>query len=153
MISLGFLLDGVDEGILDFDSFGEAGQVAVMGQITSIFKDALYNQTPVDTTKRGLTKSFGEHMQEQWAVTVEPTGKGATIGNPAKYAFVLERGLYPSPGPRTTASGSGVFSRQAPRGIIKPLLDDPKILDKAINDAMGAMKKQADQLFGKGGAK
>lgn len=152
MLSLSFLLDGVSEGIRDFDSFGEAGQVAVMGQVAGSIFLVVERRTPVDNTKRGRQKAIGEHMKNQWAITVEPDGKGATIGNPAKYAFVLEGGFYPNPGPRTVASGSGVFSRKAPHGIIKPLLDDPKAFDKAINTAMKTMKDQADRIFGKGAA-
>jgi len=104
----------------------------------------LQGRTPVDrTTTKGKAKAVSEHMQAQWELSAEMDGLGATFGNPAAYGPTLEEGKYPGIGPRTVAQGGGIYSRQAPGGIVKPLLDDPQVLQDNLDMVV---KKLGDRL-------
>lgn len=73
--------------------------------------------TPVDT---GRTK-------RAWS-SVSRKG-GLSFRNPEVSAKVLERGLYPGVGPKTVQTGRGIFSTQAPEGILTPIAESQKIKD------------------------
>lgn len=81
-------------------------------------------------------------LQRSW--TEETTERGFLIGTDLPYAIVLEEGRYPRPGPRTIASGGKVFSRQAVGGIIKPIYDDQKLIDKCLDFVIEQIKKQIE---------
>lgn len=68
--------------------------------------------TPVDT---GKTKAAWSSVQRKG---------GVTFKNPEPAARVLEKGLYPGVGPKTINTGDGIFSTQAPEGIIRPIITD-----------------------------
>lgn len=54
---------------------------------------------------------------------------GFAFENPIDYTTILEEGGYKNVGPRTVSEGGKIYSRQAPGGILKPLVDDPQVLD------------------------
>jgi len=151
-LNLSFLFEGVHESLRYFQEFGEAARINVVGQITTVMHDVIMNRTPVDNTPRGLKKGAGGHMKERWKIDLQSLGFGATIGNPQHYGRTLEKGEYRVVGPRTQASGSGIYSRQAVGGIIKPLLDNPAILQDAIDTATGSLKSRMSRLITNRGA-
>lgn len=71
------------------------------------------------------------YLKGQWQT--ENTGNGWILRNDTPYAYVLEEGRYKGVGPRTVATSGGIFSRQAPGGIIKPIFDDDKIIDRVVD--------------------
>ncbi len=146
-IGVSFLLENL-EGIKSFAVTGEAEDALIPGQVFSLIHDAIQNRTPVGQRKvegkRGLRKKrYGEHLQDKWVIDIEPNGRGATISTDVFYAPALEFGdWYPGVGPRTVATAGGIFSKQAPGGIIKPLIDDPKLFDKAIEQAVQTVNRR-----------
>lgn len=59
-----------------------------------------------------------------WGQIEEAEG-GYSFTNPLPYAHVLEFGLYPGLGPRTTPGpDAGIYSRQAREGVVRPILEE-----------------------------
>lgn len=77
----------------------------------------LQGKTPVDT---GKTRSAWTSVNTQF---------GLSFTNPAAAAKYLEEGLYKGVGPKTVATEKGIFSTQAPEGIINPILKDQAVLN------------------------
>ena len=126
---------------------------AFMGQINTLLYDALRNRTPVDTTTtKGKRKKFGEHAQESWILDLDIAGRGATISTDCVYMPWLEEGRYLGVGPRTAMGPDGkIYSRQAVGGIIKPMLDDPKILGDALSAAIAELNQRMDRIVNREG--
>jgi hypothetical protein len=63
---------------------------------------------------------------------IEKTASGFSFGTDIPYAVVLEEGQYRGVGPHTIANPTrgGIFSTQAPEGILWPLLNDERNLQK-----------------------
>ncbi len=72
-------------------------------------------------------------LKRSWSPLQRNEG-GLSFHTDLPYAIVLEQGLYRGVGPRTVMMSSGIFSRQAPEGILEPLLKDENI--KRITDAV-----------------
>lgn len=66
-------------------------------------------------------------LKRMWG-RVERRRGGFSFTNPLSYARILEEGLYTQVGPRTIATSAGIFSRQAPEGILSPLVSDDATL-------------------------
>ena len=73
------------------------------------------------TPRSQLTKV---HAQDQWG-QIERHSGGFSFSNPVDYMTVLEEGLYPWSQSLRTIGG---YSRQAPEGILKPLVEDESVL-------------------------
>jgi hypothetical protein len=92
----------------------------------------------------GRTPVLTGALKKSWS-TVSRTSVGFTFGTDLDYAQILEEGLYRGVGPRTVASGSGVFSRQAPSGIIGPLLEDERMIDRVATEIVRELERQMNQ--------
>ena len=66
------------------------------------------------------------HLIRTWS-NVDFNYGGYSFGNKAAYAPVLETGGYPGVGPRTVQTERGIFSKQAPDGMLAPLLEDREL--------------------------
>jgi|GEM_PF-2962047 len=145
-LNLSFVLDYPEE-LTDLNRlYGDVEELAV-GEIISIVHDEVLNRTPRDdVTKRGKAKSQSEHIQANWSFEMETGNRGATIENPFVYGPVLEEGRYRGVGPRTKAGEGGIYSRQAPKGIIKPLIEDDSIIKDAIDMVVVKLKERLDRI-------
>ena len=94
----------------------------VIDDAATTLRNLVIGRTPVGKT--------GE-LKKSWSA-VERTSTGFTFGTDKEYADVLEEGGYRGVGPRTIAYAGGIFSRQAPGGIIAPLLEDEQVMDKIL---------------------
>jgi len=83
--------------------------------VESYLLDLIKEGTPVET---GKTK-------RAWTSTKRKGG--LSFRNPKVSAKVLDRGLYPGVGPKTVKTGSGIFSTQAPEGILNPIVKSEKV--------------------------
>lgn len=72
------------------------------------------------------------HLKKEWS-NVEFEAGGFSFGNPVDYGEILERGTYPRVGPRTVATDGGIYSRQAPGGILRPLLEDQAQIEAIVD--------------------
>jgi hypothetical protein len=79
----------------------------------------------------GIRRGSGE-FKNAWGA-VEPTARGFSFSNPEEYGQVLEQGLYPSVGPRTISVHGGIYSRQAPGGILSPLIEDDQVINSVLS--------------------
>jgi hypothetical protein len=85
---------------------------------------------------RGRTPYKSGHLKGSWS-NVEFLDGGLSysgeFGTGVDYAEILEHGLYPRVGQRTIESGGRIYSRQAPGGMIEPILENPALVDAAID--------------------
>lgn len=103
--------------------------------VTSVVRDTnktimnlIQGRTPVG--ERGVDPHSGQ-MKKSWGF-VEESQKSFSFETEVPYSLVLEEGLYPW---AETARTLGGFSKQAPRGILRPLLEDGD-LEKQIVDSI-----------------
>jgi hypothetical protein len=71
-------------------------------------------------------------LRKSWGRVREYRG-GFTFENIAGYADILEYGLYERVGPRTMQSPSGIFSKQAVGGMLRPMIDDPQVVSDFLD--------------------
>ena len=81
---------------------------------------------------KGRTPQDTGHAWESWG-QIEEHSWGYSFENPVDYTVVLEEGLYSNVGPRTVSYQGAVYSRQAPGGIITPLVEDNRVQDRILN--------------------
>ena len=95
-------------------------------------RNLVRGRTPVGPRKAGAGWRADPHAglaKKSWT-EVRRVSTGFSFGLDVPYANVLEYGGYTSVGPRTVAESGGIFSRQAPGGMITPVLGDPTALKK-----------------------
>lgn len=85
----------------------------------------------------GKTPVASSALKRSWSPVQRTTG-GFSFSTDLPYAVVIEEGLYKSVGPRTVEYEGGVYSRQAPGGMIGPVIRDDgmiaAIADKVIRE-------------------
>jgi len=126
------------EGLEDFrDDLGQI-DASILDSIEegiAWLRDAVVNRTPTDTG----------YAQSSWG-EIERHSNGFSFSNPVEYMSVLEKGLYPGLGPKTVIFQGGIYSSQAPGGIIAPLINDDKILghvsDLILNGILSNVRKR-----------
>ena len=85
---------------------------------------------------RGNTPWKSGHLKESWSEVEFLEGGlsfSAEFGNPVDYAETVEHGDYPRVGPRTVAMDGHIFSRQAPGGMIAPIMGDEAKINMIID--------------------
>lgn len=75
----------------------------------------------------GRTPVASGRAKRSWGQVQKHRG-GYSFTNPVWYTEILEEGLYPAVGPRTVAHEGGIYSRQAPGGILGPLVENDEVL-------------------------
>lgn len=99
------------------EQFGQNVKKEIPNQFSD-FIGVLIDNTPVDTG----------YLMMNWEAV--KTDDGMVFGNSAAYAHVLEEGLYQGVGKTgKTVPGThraGIFSSQAPDGIIEPIVREPE---------------------------
>jgi hypothetical protein len=118
MIEASAQIDGIQQIMAALQDLPESFDAAAR-QVAETMRELVVGASPYDTG----------HFKESWG-QVESHAGGFSFSNPVDYGVILEEGLYPAVGPRTVSVGGGIFSRQAPGGIIRPLLDDPSVIDR-----------------------
>lgn len=126
-------VDGLEQLRLALQNIRPAVQAA-LDDVAHTMRSLALGRTPV-----GIRKGHSGTLKRSWG-RVERASGGYSFGNVAPYAHVLEEGLYPGLGPRTTltsgggmARGFGIYSKQAPGGILSPLLDDESVLQRVAD--------------------
>lgn len=83
-------------------------------------------------TPVGIGPTKGE-LKASWT-EVEKTSTGFTFGTDKEYSEVVEEGKYTNVGPRTMKFQGGIYSRQAPGGMIAPVISDEAVINKALKN-------------------
>lgn len=89
---------------------------------------------------RGRTPYVSGHAKQSWS-DVEYTSGGFTFGSDAPHIRVLEEGLYKTLGPRTIDVGGDIYSRQAPGGIVGPLIEDEETIAGLLDLVVQEIKR------------
>lgn len=82
------------------------------------------------------------HAQDQWG-QVERNSGGFSFSNPVDYMTILEEGLYPGAQSARTLGG---YSRQAPGGILKPLVEDDETLRKVAELIVEQLEREINRV-------
>ena len=110
---------------------------------TELLRDLGVGATPVGV------HPFGGALKRSWsAVQVEVSGRSFSFSTPLDYSQTLEEGLYPRVGPRTIAHQGGIYSRQAPGGILGPLLEERDIIDNVVSVVVDAILQGVQRRAG-----
>lgn len=73
---------------------------------------------------------------------VEMVQGGFAFGNSTHYGDILEEGLYPVAGPRTIATSKGIFSNQAPEGVLEHVVDDDQVIERLTAQIVQIMERE-----------
>jgi len=102
----------------------------MLGAVDTILNDpakTLRNQALGNTPwKTGALKKSWSPLQKH--------AQGLSFQTDKPYAMVIEEGLYKGVGPRTIQMSKGIFSRQAPEGMLEPLMTEENI--RRVTDAI-----------------
>jgi hypothetical protein len=126
MIGIEIIVDALQPIVDALNTVPEAAMAGVQDAVATIRRLAL-GRTPVGATG---------NLKRSWS-GVEYTSGGLSygdayqFGNPLWYSEIIELGKFKSVGPRTVKMGDGIYSKQAPGGILKPLVDDDHVLANA----------------------
>ena len=116
----------VDRVVRSLEGYPEAAEAATEDGGKTLHRLAL-GRTPQSEPSSG----HSGRLWRSWS-DVERVSGGFAFGTPLGYSLTLEEGGYSTVGPRTVAVGGGIFSRQAPGGILGPLLDDESVLEDVV---------------------
>ena len=109
------------------------------------------------TIKRGTQKWVRSgKLRKSWDIEEQQGERAVTLFTDLPYAHVLELGLYPNPPqgkPRTNVPWTpwrvaGGFSKQAPSGIVGPLLNDERLQRNAMNLIVQEISKMFQRAVG-----
>lgn len=104
--------------------------------IGKTLRNLVFGRTPV-----GVRKKVGPHLKDTWSDVFSVSEDSVAFGTGAGYATVLESGSYPGVGPRTVAHEGQIYSRQAPGGMVRPVLDDKQNLEDIVDDVIERIRE------------
>lgn len=162
-IGFSFDLSGLPQAMVVFQTVLDQALPTLVFDVATKIKGNLEGKTPVSSKGGSKDKTKGKdgketdtyHMIDHWSPVFTPwsASKGAMITqsvfeNPTAYGPMLEFGLYPADwvheGGKLVAVGGGVFSTQAPGGILTPLIQDSTLDDFARS----TLQTLLDQIAG-----
>jgi len=105
-------------------------------------------QDVAETLRRlalGRTPYATGELYRSWSSVTREEG-GFSFSTDVPYAEVLERGLYPGVGPRTVEVEGGIFSRQAPGGILTPIVEDDEVIRKVVDLIVEVIEREVSSV-------
>ena len=107
---------------------------------SKMIKVQVEGSTPVSDRKTHGT------LQSGWGDIVYGTLFSFSFSNTVPYASILEEGRYPNAGPRTSSGSradgmAGIFSNQAPGGMITPWAYDRDKIEKIVDFVIEALER------------
>ena len=124
MFEINIELEGLEDIQQMLQAVPEMAELAIEDAAKTL-RNLVIGRSPVYPGSGALKRSWSN---------VQRTSTGFTFGTNRDYAEILEEGLYTRVGPRTVQVGEGIFSRQAPGGIIAPLLADSNLMEQIVQD-------------------
>jgi len=124
MIGFTVKVERIQDIVKILEKYPDAVRLGLEDATVSL-RNLVQGATPV-----GIGPTEGE-MKGSWSTVTYEAG-GFSFGSDKPYAEVLEEGLYPGVGPRTVKTGEGIFSRQAPGGMVAPLIEDDTVVDRLL---------------------
>lgn len=129
MIEITATEKGIDKAVAALQALFTDFEAGVGETIAPALHSAVIERTPVGAS--AYAPGHPGMAKASWG-QVEQVSGGFTFGNPVAYVEALEKGLYPKVGKRTVALAGGIFSQQAPGGIVKPLIEDEAFMTNLI---------------------
>ena len=121
-------------------AFEPALRKALMAALKK-FRTDVVDRTPVGDPSYdphpGLAKRSWSNVRKQ--------GTGYAFDNPQSYTVTLEEGLYKHDGPRTVQMSDGIYSTQAPGGMMQPLLDDDSYIGAMCDDILNTVVREVSR--------
>ena len=143
-IEVGFLVDDLMD---QMRGAADDSITTILGLVDTKFYEMITGRTPRDdVTRKGKAKSTEEHIQASWQHEIDAGSRSVMFGTDFVYAPVLDLGGYPGIGPRTTGGAGGIYSRQAPRGIVQDLMKDSATIDDALEMIMQKLPERLQGL-------
>lgn len=93
----------------------------------------------------GRTPVFTTALKKSWSEVTREAG-GFTFGTDLDYAEILEEGGYTRVGPRTVSVAGGIYSRQAPGGIIGPIVDDAALINRLAEEVVKEIERGIESV-------
>lgn len=120
-----------------FAGIEQAIQVAEW-DIGKTLRNLVFGNTPVGIRKK---KDGIPRIKDTWSDVFSVSEDSVAFGTGAGYATVLESGGYPGVGPRTVTHEGHIYSRQAPGGMVRPVLEDEKDLEDIVDDVIDRIRE------------
>ncbi len=120
----------------------EAAVMEAIEEVMNYGRDKVIDRTPVGDPKTDIHS--GQLKYLGWG-PVERTGYSFSFSTNVDYAVILEKGMYKNVGPRTVSFEGGIYSSQAPGGIVAPIIDNPAFkayLDETIKKKIMQVRNQ-----------
>lgn len=108
---------------------------AALDDVIKTLRNLARGGTPV-----GVGSTSGATKRSWGPIEHEDGGLSFSLDVP--WAEVLERGLYPGVGPRTVQTSEGIFSRQAPEGILSPMVEDEEVQRKIAGMVVSELERR-----------
>ena len=131
MLNFNIYLEGAERLSKALDKLPQVARTGIEDSLTTI-RNLVIGRTPVGIRKKD------EHLKQSWS-KVQETSEGFAFSTDKDYATILEEGLYNKVGPRTIQTEGGIFSRQAPGGIIGPIVEDEKLIEGAVSQIVDVL--------------
>lgn len=122
----------------------------VIKNVMQVIEYGVIERTPIGDPRTDW--HYGQ-LKASWTPVQETEG-GFSFSTDIPYAYVLEKGRYKNLGPRTVThgvseiygGGSGIFSSQAPGGMIAPIVTNQVLMDtitkNVVTTILGKMGKR-----------
>jgi len=107
-------------------------------------RNQVEGRTPVGDPK---TDPHSGQLKKNWSSVHQESG-GFSFSNDVPYGVILEEGLYRRVGPRTIATAEGIFSTQAPRGILRPMIEDDEMVNRLVSGVAERLLEMVEQNAG-----
>ena len=121
-----------------FNSVPDAVEEGIK-EATALLRKLAEGNTPFDTGR----------LKGSWSSVQQDIGTlSYSFSTDVPYATVLEEGLYEFVGPRTVLTSYGIFSRQAPSGILWPLIEEEDSLQLIIQTVVHAIRQGIQRHVG-----
>jgi hypothetical protein len=85
-------------------------------------------RTPIGDTR---TDPHAGQLITSWG-HIQESDVSFSFSTDVPYAIILEKGLYTGVGPRTVPFEGGIFSSQAPGGMVTPIVTDPNLIKEVV---------------------
>jgi hypothetical protein len=112
----------------------------VMEDVAISLRNLVQGRTPVG--EKGVDP-HREQLKRSWSeVQAGAEAYSFSFSTGVPYAVIIEEGKYKGVGPRTVATGEGIFSRQAPRGMLRPIMEDKALVQRILSQILESIRGQ-----------
>lgn len=112
----------------------------VVNDVAVEMRNIVEGRSPVGDPARDTASHQHGDLKKSWSGVVKLEAATFSFHSGVPYASVLEEGRYKGVGPRTVQMDTGIFSRQAPRGMLLPLIEDAELINRIVDNVVREIK-------------